>query len=533
MLIRNVYKDFDYEIRLKAPILRNIIVALVAALLFVILNNLLAKNMLNASLFILEEVVLVVALISLYTKKYGRSANLTIYGLMIILILGGVLGETAGEQHFAIYSLAGILIILLSTVFAPQRKHLYLTSGIYAVFYFTDILRRVLTGNFTQETRTLIQQLTAPVVVIILALLLLISFRKIVARAIEDAYEKIEESKKQEEKLKVLMSKSNEQLSQTQGMGDYITQTSESVESIELSVDGVRGQVGALSNQFSMSEEALMEIGSSVQRLNSIAEDQAANITETSAALEEMVASIKNVSNIIESKRSSVSQLKGTADNGADVINKTNKSFQLVIERIDNIKQMTVVISKISSQTNLLAMNAAIEAAHAGDSGKGFAVVADEVRKLAEDSATSVKKINESLKELISSINETDINVKNSGDAFRSISSEVNQVDSAMHEINTSVNELSVGSDEILTATARMNELTSNVTDAVKHVQEKDDDVSKNISNLGSFVLTLTKSMDDITRGSHKIHEEMEKLKSMSDTLNSFTLSLGDELTSM
>lgn len=530
MLIRNVYKDFSYEIKLKAPVLRNIIIALLGGFILTILNNLLAGNIINVSLFSLEALIVLLALISLYTKHYDRASYLTIYSLLIIIVLSVIVGKIAGEQHFAIYSLAGILIILLATIFSPTRKHLYIQSFLYSLFYLADIVRRVVTGDFTQHTRSIIQQITAPVVVYVLSLLLLISFRKIVAKAIEDAFSRIEESKVQQEKLKSLMDKSNEQLSQTKGMGEHISKTSDSVEVIEESVDGVRSQVTALSNQFSLSEEALMEIGSSVIRLNSIAEDQAANITQTSAALEEMVASIKNVSSIIDSKRSSVSQLKGTADNGAEVINKTNKSFQLVIDRIDNIKQMTVVISKISSQTNLLAMNAAIEAAHAGESGKGFAVVADEVRKLAEDSATSVKKINESLKELISSINETDINVKNSGDAFRSISGEVNQVDRAMHEINTSVNELSVGSDEILTATSRMNELTADVTDAVKHVQEKDDDVSKNISNLGSFVLTLTKSMDEIIKGSHKIHEEMDKLKDMSEKLNSFALLFGDEL---
>ncbi|MGL1891727.1 MAG: methyl-accepting chemotaxis protein [Spirochaetaceae bacterium] len=530
MKIKELYKDADYETQMKAPILKVLNIGLAIAMLPVLLNNIVSKNYLVFGLFSLIIVAMLISLFLLHKKKYQLACSYTIYTFAGIIVLSGLMNKINGEQHFMVYASIGIMLVILSTVFSNTIKQHKIIIIFYSVFYFSDIIRRIMFKEVTELTRTLQQQLTAPLVIYVISLLLLIKYGIIVSKTISDTLDKITESEEKEDKLKEIIVQSNSQFKQTNKIKDNIEEATNSVTTIENSVNQVKDKVTSLSTQFHISEESLQQISESVLTLEKISDSTSANIVETSASLEEMVASIKNVSNIINNKVVAVAKLKTTADTGAAVISKTKDSFQQVIDHIDNIKNMTTTISKISSQTNLLAMNAAIEAAHAGESGKGFAVVADEVRKLAESSAMNVKQISETLKELISAINTTDKNVQNSGDAFISISENVKDVDEAMHEINTSVNELSVGSDELLGATSSMNNLTAQVNDAVKVVQINDDKVMKNFSEMGSFVVTLNSSMDEISNGNKTVHNEMVKLTQMSEELSNYAEKLGDEL---
>lgn len=319
-------------------------------------------------------------------------------------------------------------------------------------------------------------------------------------------------------------------MNKTENIKTYAESTASSVYEIESNVNSIRKQVDSMITQFDISEQSLNIIVDNVDKLDVIASDQSANLTETSASLEEMVASIKNVNGIINNKAKAVTELQETADNGINVIAKTKDSFNIVGTHIENIKQMLNIISAISNQTNLLAMNAAIEAAHAGDSGKGFAVVADEIRKLAESSAENTKHIAITLKDLLESIKDMGNNVKMSGESFTSIGAGVKDVGRAMHEINSSINELAIGSDEILKATTLLNSSTVDVVESVQNLKTNDKTVIDNIENLGHVVTNLSTGMDEISAGSSSIREEIEKLSEMSTDMNDFNLKFNGKI---
>ena len=170
---------------------------------------------------------------------------------------------------------------------------------------------------------------------------------------------------------------------------------------------------------------------SKIKELNENVNIQVDGVSNSSSAVEEMVANIRSVTQILEGNSSTVKELGTESENGRKRINESAELAATVLEKSAGLVEASSVVQNIASQTNLLAMNAAIEAAHAGEAGKGFAVVADEIRKLAEQSNTQGKNIGVLL------------------DGGKQIGEEMRNLANMTHEITDSMNKMAAGSGQI------------------------------------------------------------------------------------
>ncbi|MDR2397780.1 MAG: methyl-accepting chemotaxis protein [Spirochaetaceae bacterium] len=239
---------------------------------------------------------------------------------------------------------------------------------------------------------------------------------------------------------------------------------------IASSVDTVKDRADTQVNTVGESTQAVEKVAANIKSVEKLIDEQAASIATASAAIEEMVGNIGAVSSSINIMADQFSELITLAEKGKGAQIESMQKIELIAERSAALLEANKVISTIASQTNLLAMNAAIEAAHAGDTGKGFAVVADEIRKLAETSAGQSKNIREEINLVQQAIAEVVTTSKDSGTAFTRVSEWIGKTDSVVQEVRQAMNEQKEGSAQILKTFQGVNEFTTAVRKGSKEM---------------------------------------------------------------
>jgi len=219
-------------------------------------------------------------------------------------------------------------------------------------------------------------------------------------------------------------------------------------------------------------QAAQKKLQAMTDRLNGQLASQSAAITESSAAIEEMIANTRSVSNTLSKNARNVQDLQEAAAVGHSGLNEVATDIREIARESESLLEINAVMQNIASQTNLLSMNAAIEAAHAGASGRGFAVVADEIRKLAESSSKQSKTIGAVLKKIKGSIDKITKSTDNVMTKFEAIDGGVRTVADQERGIANAMEEQSAGSAQIMQAIAQVNDITGQVKEDARQMVE-------------------------------------------------------------
>ena len=228
-------------------------------------------------------------------------------------------------------------------------------------------------------------------------------------------------------------------------------------------------------------------ISAMTKNLETLAEDitsQSALILESSAGTEELIASIKSVAGITSRRTENVNLLRENAVSGESDLRTTLESMEEMIKSLSGINETVDIINSISTNTNLLSMNAAIEAAHAGSFGKGFAVVADEIGRLSEAVSENADMIGKTLLHLEKAIlNTKDISEK-SGDNLKIIISGVKEMADSISEVMTQMSEMSAGSSQVMQSIEQLNTISLNVKSASGNIASDCDRVKETVNRI-------------------------------------------------
>ncbi|MCL2441042.1 MAG: methyl-accepting chemotaxis protein [Treponema sp.] len=298
----------------------------------------------------------------------------------------------------------------------------------------------------------------------------------------------------------------------------YMGITKKDIEGINGSIQHMREQMLIQSDKVNSAAGSMEKIISGIDDLNGHISVQAESVSRSSSAIEEMLANIQSVTQTLVRNSANINSLAESSEAGRGDLQKVSADIQEIAHESEGLLQINSVMQNIASQTNLLAMNAAIEAAHAGESGKGFAVVADEIRKLAENSGTQSKTISAVLKKIKTMIDAITKSTSIVLERFEKIENEVQTVKDQEHHIRNAMEEQGEGSRQILDAVTQLNSITglvrqssSDMTDESKDVLNQSHSLKVTTAEIAGDMDEMSKSADEITGAFTRIDEITEE----------------------
>ncbi|HKL85640.1 MAG TPA: methyl-accepting chemotaxis protein [Treponemataceae bacterium] len=285
-------------------------------------------------------------------------------------------------------------------------------------------------------------------------------------------------------------------------------ETSTAMDQITESVTDVSKRLTLQTGSVQESSGAIEQIARNIESLENLITEQASSVTQASASIEEMVSNINSITVSTNKMTNRFTELMAASEVGRLAQTSSVERITQIADRSKTLFDANQVIASIAAQTNLLAMNAAIEAAHAGDAGRGFSVVADEIRSLAETSGKQSKNIKQEISGVQKAIASLVTESKDSEKSYEKVTELITETGMLAKELELAMGEQRNGSMEILKALESMNSITQQVQSGSKEMSAGNKTVLSQISILNENNRGMEESMSQM----HTVSENIQKI---------------------
>ena len=295
-------------------------------------------------------------------------------------------------------------------------------------------------------------------------------------------------------------------------LSSNMEETAAAIKQIGGNVQSVKEKAMSQAAGVSETVATIEQINGRLNKLVSSIETQAENISESSTVIKEMAENTVRITGTLEESNDLIKQVYEQTKLGKEGARMANEVVQQIAEKSESLLEASQVIQNIASQTNLLAMNAAIEAAHAGESGKGFAVVADEIRKLAEESNMQGKQIGEVIKESTEIIGRLTEAGAQAEKTFIDVYESVSKISEKEDIIVQVMYKQETNGKHVLEAIEKINDVTQTVSAGSAEMLEGGNQIALEMHKLADITRETTDSMNEIASGAEQITNAIEEV---------------------
>jgi methyl-accepting chemotaxis protein len=508
------YEGADFLVKAKAKYTFLLALALLAADVFPFVL-MLAKgfNGTEAAFRLGLIAAIFVSLALLRSGKHRFAANLL---LGIASVIVWVLMSMRPFQHyFELYTLGFLLlvVVLMSCLVGHEKALPAVVAGLVFAMILAFYFLRTRTLMPAANRAGALESLFFIATFLCLSGFLGSSLMRLVDTFTQIAYGEIRKNSARVDALGSVVRSVRDGMAVGDRLLSFVGENGERVRGSESELSALEGEFSRLSARMEAARRGNAEIAGFVSRVRDQTLSHSEAIHETSAAIEQINATIDAASAGTADKRARIGELQKITDRGESDMALALAAILKIADSSATITEVGKIIQKISSQTNLLAMNASIEAAHAGDFGKGFAVVADEIRTLATQTGVNAKEITRTLKEISVEIAQArEINLKAS-DGFRVIKTGVGSVNEAMDGVFNALVEIRAGIGEITQAAAGVRDASLDIESAVQGIAERSNDGVKELSALGDSLRTYAGAAKSVLGSFNQISAGMRDLE--------------------
>src|SRR6056297_1535620 len=292
-------------------------------------------------------------------------------------------------------------------------------------------------------------------------------------------------------------------------------ESSAAVQQMSSNISSISEEIRRLVDHITTSRGSTRQITDKIVELAQKIESQSSAVTQSTSSIEEMNASIENVNSISDQRKEATDELVKIVENTGGKLDETNGLIEQNAEDTNRILEIIGIINNVASKTNLLSMNAAIEAAHAGEAGRGFAVVAEEIRNLAETTNENSKQIRTTINTIADRITRIQEMSTESQSAFTQVKEESKNSSNSMAEISSSMGELTLGSKEIMEAMTSLSQTTQNIQESAGEMRDNTDEVNKSLENIETIGHHVNDGIHEIEDGVINISTSMEHINDL------------------
>jgi methyl-accepting chemotaxis protein len=305
----------------------------------------------------------------------------------------------------------------------------------------------------------------------------------------------------------------NEHLGQKNVSGNLhisIRESSDGLGVISRNMDSVQNKTDAQMDSVVQTADSVEGIINHIHSLENAVDVQANTISRSSESIEQMVGDIDSVRTVVHQAHETTGNLSKSSEMGRKMLHNLTEELTRIADQSAFLEKANAALVNIAAQTNILAMNAAIEAAHAGEAGRGFAVVAGEVRSLAELSNKESASISTEIKNMRNGIEKIRQVSAGTVETLGSMFTEVTDMQASLNTVNSAVEAQASNGVQVLNALTSLQETTNQVRTGSDEIQKESDAIHKVVENLKSISKDVNDSILDVQRASKKIADSLD-----------------------